>query len=79
MDLVGRLRAARPLHAERKTRPLHRERHRAKEGQEMRPQSNPERQNCVKKMRLPPAPIPGETFTCILLGKMGQDKSPTVI
>lgn len=49
MGLVGRLRAARPLHTERKTRPLHRERHRAKEGQEMRPQSNPERQNCVKK------------------------------
>lgn len=89
MGLAGRLRAARPLRAARKTRPLHREQERGRgreKGQEMRTQSNPERQSYVKKntnLYLSPlgktGPLPREKLSRILLGKAAQDRYTKVI
>lgn len=92
MGLAGRLRAARPLRAARKTRPLHREQERGRgreKGQEMRTQSNPERQSYVKKQKqntnlyLSPlgktGPLPREKLSRILLGKAAQDRYTKVI
>lgn len=89
MGLAGRLRAARPLRAARKTRPLHREQERGRgreKGQEMRTQSNPERQSYVKKNKnlyLSPlgktGPLPREKLSRILLGKAAQDRYTKVI